>query len=741
MDRAKIRLTRAWLELKSGDSRKFRDYKVTLGRDQPVNYGEYMTKYLMCAVSALALSACAATTPKAEMATKAPATTVTPVAEKPKPELGSWGFDTSGKDLAVKPGDSFYGYANGSWAKNTQIPADKSNYGMFTALADRSDTRTREIINAAAASGGAAGSEAQKVGDYYKSFMDEAAIEAAGITPMSGHMADIEAIKSKKQLTDHFAKLATTFTGVPFTSYVYIDSKQPDTHIGYFGQAGLGLPDKDMYDVKAKQFDAVRAGYKKYIVDLFALAKMENAEKRGAAVYALEEKLASVHWSRLENRNPEKTYNKLTPAELTKIAPGVDWLSYLKILGLGDEKAVVVQQPSAFTAMAKMVGTETLDVWKDYTRLKVLNESAPYLSKAFVDLNFDLYGKTLTGTPQNKDRWKRGVEGVTGVLGESVGKLYVEKYFTPDTKAKADQLVQNLLVAMGQRLDTLAWMGSETKTKAKAKLATYNPKIGYPRVWRNYSALEVKAGDVLGNAERAAAFEYKRYLSKLGKPVDREEWIMTPMTVNAYYNPVLNEIVFPAAILQAPFFDPNADDAVNYGGIGGVIGHEISHGFDDQGSQYDASGALKNWWTDEDKKKFKVATDRLVAQYDAYCPVPAADGKPAGCVKGALTLGENIADLAGLTIAYDAYKLSLGGKPAPVIDGLTGDQRFFLGWAQVWRRNYRDKELLNRLVTDVHSPSPYRASVVRNMDAWYDAYAPLAGEKLFLAPDARVRIW
>ncbi len=700
-----------------------------------------MIKNLLCAASVLALAACATKTPMEPAKAPAMAEKLMAAMDKPKPEIGTWGFDTAGKDTSIKPGDSFYQFANGTWVKNTPIPEDKSNYGMFTALSDRSDARTRTIIEEAAASKSAAGSEAQKVGDYYRSFMDEAAIEAAGVTPLQPYFAQIDAIKSKPALTGYFAKLATSATSVPFVSYVYIDDRQPDTHIGILSQGGLGLPDKDMYDVSKKQFEPIRAGYKQFITDMFRLAKFDNPEKRAAAVYALEEKLAAAQWSRLENRDPVKTYNKMSPADLAKIAPGVDWQNYLDVLGLGGQTAINVNQPTAFTKMAKLVSSQPLDTWKDYTRFHVISEAAPFLSKDFVDANFAFNGKILSGTPQLKARWKRGVDGVGNFLGEAVGRLYVEKYFTADTKARADALVQNLLTAMGQRLDGLAWMGDETKAKARAKLATYNPKIGYPKLWRDYSALEIKAGDPLGNAVRASAFEYNRYLKKLGQPVDREEWGMTPQTVNAYYNPLLNEIVFPAAILQPPFFDPNADDAVNYGGIGAVIGHEISHGFDDQGSQYDATGALKNWWTKDDLAKFKVATDKLVAQYDAYCPFPAAEGKPAQCVKGALTLGENIADLAGLTVAYQAYKISLNGKEAPVIDGLSGDQRFFLGWAQVWRRSYRDKELQNRLVTDVHSPSEYRASVVRNLDSWYDAYKPQPGEKLYLTPEQRVKIW
>ncbi len=655
-----------------------------------------------------------------------------------KPELGTWGFDLQGMNTKVSPGSSFYQYGNGGWLQNTPIPDDKSNYGMFTVLSDRSDERTKDIIVGAATMKGV---EAKKVADFYAAFMDEAKIEKAGATPIKGELAKIKAIKTDKALVLAFANNSRRFSTSPFETVVIQDDKEPEKHIGIIGQGGLGLPDRDMYDAKNAQFEPLRAGYKKYLTALFTLLGEKDADRRAEAVYALEEKIAAAHWTRIENRDPVKTYNKLTVAELTKLAPEVDWKSWLNAVGLGKEKAVNVNQPTALAGIAKLVKSEPLEVWKDYLTLHATSEAAPYLSKAFVDARFEFYGKTLTGTPTNKDRWKRGVDQVTGSLGEAVGKLYVTKFFTPATKASADELVKNLVVAMGQRIDKLAWMSDETKAKAKAKLATYNPKIGYPKKWRDYSKLTVKANDPYGNASRASAFEYNRRLAKLGKPVDRDEWGMTPMTVNAYYNPVLNEIVFPAGILQPPFFDANADAAVNYGGIGAVIGHEISHGFDDQGSQYDAKGALANWWTPADNEKFKAATAKLVAQYNTYCPFPAAGGKPAQCVKGELTLGENIADLAGLTVAYNAYQLSLGGKPAPVIDGLTGDQRFFLGWAQVWRRKYRDQELANRLVTDPHSPSEFRTAVVRNLDVWYDAFKVQPGQKLYLSPEQRVKIW
>ena len=661
-----------------------------------------------------------------------------PAAPALHPEIGAWGFDSKGMDAGGTPGASFYQFANGGWLKTTKIPEDKSNYGMFGVLDDRSQERTKLIIQT---SKGAPGSEAQKISDLYKSFMDEAAIEKAGLAPIQAELDRVNAIKDVNGLVAEFAADSRIFRNNPFGTAVSQDEREPEKYLANIGQGGLGLPDRDMYAAKAAQFAPLRDGYKKYIETMFTLMGLPDAGKRALAVYALEEKIAATHWTRVQQRDPQKTYNKMTIAQLQKKAPGLDWTLWLKGVGLEGQAAVNVNQPSAVTGTAKLVASEPLAVWKDYVLLRAVDDVSPYLSKKFVDAHFAMYGKVLSGTPMIEDRWKRGVDQVTGSMGEAVGNLYVQKYFTPETKAAADKLVQNLLVSMGQRLDALTWMSAPTKAKAKEKLATYNPKIGYPKKWRDYSALTVKAGDPVGNAERAAAFEYNRLLAKLGQPVDRDEWGMTPMTVNAYYNPVLNEIVFPAAILQPPFFDAKADDAVNYGGIGAVIGHEISHGFDDQGAQYDAKGALKNWWSKGDTAKFKKATAMLVAQYSAYCPVAAKDGKAAQCVKGELTLGENIADLAGLTVAYNAYQIALGGKPAPVIDGMSGDQRFFLGWAQVWRRLYRDQELANRLVTDPHSPSEYRTSVVRNLDAWYTAFGVKEGDALFLPPGKRVKIW
>lgn len=657
-----------------------------------------------------------------------------------KPEIGAFGFDATGVDKTVKPGDSFYEYANGTWAKNTPIPADKPAYGMFNRLSDLSEARTREIIETAAKIKSANGTEAQKVGDYYASFMDEKTIEAKGLTPLHDVMTAIAAIKTRSDLMAIFAVMNKQGASVPYSVSINQDDKQPDRYIVNLGQGGLGLPDRDMYDLKNKQFDTLRASYKTLLTTFFTLAKLPDAEARAAAVYTLEEKIADAHWTQIEQRDPVKMYNKMSPAEVAKLAPGIDWTAYFTAAGMAKETEINVNQTTAIAKIAALVANQPLNVWQDYLIASTINDAGSVLPKAFVDARFNVYGKALAGTPQIRVRWKRGVASTEGALGEAVGKLYVGKYFTPATKARADALVKNLLASMGTRLDGLAWMSPETKAKAKVKLSTYMPKIGYPSQWRDYSALDIKPDDALGNASRAAVFEYNRNLAKLGKPVDRAEWGMTPQTVNAYYNPLLNEIVFPAAILQPPFFDPNADDAINYGGIGVVIGHEISHGFDDQGSQYDSTGALKNWWTEADTKKFKAATDQLVAQYNAYCPFEGPT-PPKQCVKGELTLGENIADVAGLTIAHEAYKLSLNGKPAATLAGLTGDQRFFLGFAQIWRTNMRPEYTQSLIVSNPHSPALYRTSEVRNIDAWYDAFGAKPGEKLYLTPEARIRIW
>jgi putative endopeptidase len=654
--------------------------------------------------------------------------TTTPPANGAKPTFGAFGFDETGMDKAISPGDDFYGFANGVWAKNTAIPADRSNYGMFTLLDDLSNQRTREIVEAAAKTPG------DKVGDLYSSFLDEKVVEAKGIAPLQPWLDKISGIKTPKDLAVVMAELRS-ITGGTFGMYVGQDDKAPDTYITSLGQSGLGMPDRDYYLKDDDNLKAARTAYAVYLEQLLSLAKMTDGKSRVAAVIAFETELAKIHWTRIDSRDSTKTYNKWQRVDFDKNAPGFDWNSFFNTAGLTKETTFLVAQPSAFTGTAKLLAATPIAVLKDYLTIHALDGAAPYLNQAFVDASFNFNSKTLSGTPEDEPRWKRGVGLVTGAMGEAVGQQYVAKYFPPQAKVEMDALVKNIIAAMDRRLAALPWMAPATRTEARAKLAAFTAKIGFPDKWRDYSAYSVVRDDLFGNITRAGDFEWQRSLAKLGKPIDRSEWGMTPMTVNAYANPVMNEIVFPAAILQPPFFDPSADPAVNYGGIGAVIGHEISHHFDDQGRKYDKSGALKDWWTADDIKNFDALTASLVKQYDAYEAMP---GKK---VQGALTLGENIADLAGMTVAYDAYKMSLGGKEAPVINGYTGDQRFYFGWAQVWRRNYRPENLAQRLLTDPHSPSIQRVQVIRNFDSWYQAFGIKDGSKLALPADQRVKIW
>jgi putative endopeptidase len=688
-----------------------------------------MIKHIvMCGVGAFALAAAAASAASAGQgaAQAAPAG---------KPQFGTWGFDAAGMDRAVKPGDNFFDFTSGTWAKNTEIPADKPVWGGFVELDDLSTRRTRTIIEDAAKTKGAPGTNERKVGDFYAAFMDEAAIEAKGTAPLKPFLQQVAAIRSKGELAKAFGELGQFGVATPFGTSVDQDLKVNTRYAAYVGQGGLGLPDRDYYlDDKNPKFVETRAKYKTHIATMLRLAGIADPEARAQRIYDLEAKIAKAHWSRVEQRQVEKLYNPMTKAELAAKMAGFDWNAYLGAAGLGGEDSIIVMHPSALTGTAALVQSEPLETWKDYLTFRTVARGAGLLPKAFVEESFAFNGKTLSGTPQLRERWKRGSDLVGNSMGEAVGQLYVAKHFPPEAKAKADELVQNLIKAMDVRLQNLAWMAPETKVKARAKLAAFTPKIGYPDKWRDYSRLEIREGDAFGNALRAAKFANQVNLDKLGKPIDRAEWGMFPQTVNAYANPLLNEIVFPAAILQPPFFDPNADDAVNYGGIGAVIGHEISHHFDDQGRKFDATGNMADWWTEADIASFKKLTDQLVAQYAAYEPLPGAK------VNGELTLGENIADLAGLAIAYDAYKMSLNGKPAPTIDGYTGDQRFFLGFGQVWRTKYRDQLLQQLLTVDSHSPSHIRPLVVRNFDPWYQAFQVGDG-KLYLKPEQRIRIW
>jgi putative endopeptidase len=680
-----------------------------------------MSRSLLLRASALALFAMAA-----------PAL----AADGSKPDIGSFGFDVAGMDRTTRAGDDFVAYTSGGYLKTLEIPADKTSFGMFTKLRDLSQERTRAIIEKAAASGGAPGSEAQKVGDFYASFMDEAAIEAKGITPIRPELDKIAAIADKTQLAAAFGRFSRIGISTPIGVGVGPDRKNPDAFQVGASQGGLGLPDRDYYlDTANPKFAEARAKYQAYVATLLKLSGFADADARARGIFDLETKIAATHWTRVERRQAEKTYNPVARADLEKSYPGVDWGQLLTSAGLEGQPVINMSTPSALLGAGKLIDSEPLAVWKDYLAFQLLRDVAPVLPKAFVDANFDMYSKTLGGQPAQTPRWKRGTDTTTAVLGEALGKLYVAEYFPPEAKAKADELVKNIIAAMDARLANLAWMDPATRTAARAKLAAFTPKIGYPDKWLDYSALEIRKGDAIGNLARATEFQYARQVAKLGKPVDRSEWFMTPMTVNAYANPVWNEIVFPAAILQAPFFDAKADPAVNYGGIGAVIGHEITHHFDDQGRKYDKTGKLADWWTPQDVERFKVMTDKVVAQYGAYEPLP---GKK---INGELTLGENMADLAGINIAFDAWKLSLKGKKAKTIDGWTGEQRFFLGFSQVWRQKYRDAILLQQLTTDPHSPGNFRPYVVRNLDAWYTAFDVKPGEKYYLGPADRLKVW
>lgn len=672
--------------------------------------------------------------PTAGAAAPAP-TPVAPVA-KPRPVIGDWGFDLAGMDRSVVPGADFYRYANGGWLASTAIPDDRSSVSVFSALTDQSDERSRQIIESAT---GAPGSDGQRIGDYYRTFMAEDAIEARGIAPIHDELDRIAAIKDAAGVALELAAAARRFENSPVRVHVIVDIRDPDHHIPVVYQGGLGLSDRDMYDVKAKQFAGQRAAYQKYIATMFGLIGWKDAERRAAAVYALEQRLAQAHWTAVQSRDPQKTYNRRTLAELAKQAPGLDWTQWLPAVGLDGQAAVMVMQPSAIAAMSRLVRSQPVAVWRDYLTLQRLTASAPYLPRRFVDAHFEMFSKALWGTPRIKERQRRAIDEVLERMGDAVARIYVAKYFPPETKAAAEALVENLRRALARRIDGLTWMSPETRAEAKAKLAACGVDIGYPATWHDYAALTITAGDAIGNARRAGELEYRRLLAKLGTRADHEDWWMTPMTVDAYASGAV--IVFPAGILQPPFFDPDADAAINYGAIGAYIGHELSHHFDDRGAQFDAKGALRNWWTPDDARRFKAATDKLVAQYGTYCPIPAGDGRPAQCVNGALTLSENVADLVGVTIAYDAYQLSLGGQAPPVLDGLTGEQRFFLGWAQIWRNRQREQQVANRLATDPHSPPVFRVDTVRNLDAWYSAFRPAASDALYLAPDQRVRIW
>ena len=688
-----------------------------------------MKRLVILLAATTALAGCTASPPPEVMAPAAPAEAPPAPAPVPKPELGTFGFDTAGMDRSVQPGDNFYMFSNGTWARNTPIPADKSNYGMFTRLDDLSKERTRVIIEEAAKD------PSSKIGNAYNSYLDTAAIEAKGLAPILPWLGEIKDLSNRSGYAALAAKAGRYGIGIPFGLYVGQDDKSPDRYVTQMFQSGIGMPDRDYYLLQDERMKGVRAKYLEHLTNVLTLAGESNAAARAKALLDFETEIAKVQWTQVDSRDATKTYNLMPLARVQADAKGFDWATFLRDSGLSAATEINVAQPSAVNGIARLLSRAPLQVLKDQLLIGSLDQYAAVLPSSFDKEAFSFYGTTLSGTPQQEERWKRAVTFTTGSLADDVSQVYVARHFPPETKAAADELVRNVVAAMGRRIDSLTWMAPETKVRAKAKLANFRTKIGYPSQWKNYSALEIRRDDPLGNAMRAAEWGHNDNITRLGEPIRRWEWGMTPMTINAYANFGMQEIVFPAAILQPPFFDPNADPAINYGGIGAVIGHEISHHFDDQGAKYDENGRLNEWWTEADRKAFEAAGKALIAQYDAYQIFP--DAK----VKGALTLGENIGDLAGLTIAHDAWMHSLGGAEAPTIDGFSGDQRFYLGWAQVWRRNYREANLRQRLITDPHSPSEQRAAVVRNLDPWYPAFNVQPGQKLYLPPEQRVRIW
>jgi putative endopeptidase len=684
-------------------------------------------------LGAAAIAALLTATAHAESAPAAPVAAAAATPNLTAAKMGSWGFDLSGRDTAKTPGDNFYDFANGLWDARTEIPADRARYGAFDALRELSDARSLKVIQTAATLPAAKG-EAQQVGALYASFMDEARIAKLDAQPLTPYLAAVKAAKSHEAIAALMGKSSKGFGSSVFGVYIGQEAKDPNTYAVYLGQAGLGLPDRDYY--LTEQFADKKAKYQVYVAAQLKAAGWAEPEKNAAAIVALETAIAKVSWSKIEQRDPVAGYNPMPVADLVKLAPDFPWASYLTATGLKAAGTVIVGEKSAFPKIAKIFADTPVATLQAWMAFNLVNEMSPYLSPRFVDARFDFVGKTLSGQPMNRPRWKRGVGIVDSNLGEAVGKLYIETFFPAESKTKMVGLVSDLRTALKARIENLTWMGSETKAKALEKLSTFTVKIAYPDRWRDYSALTVKPDDLVGNVARSTAFQWAFEVNRLNGPVDRMEWGMFPQTVNAYYNPQMNEIVFPAAILQSPFFDPDADPAINYGGIGGFIGHEITHGFDDQGRQFAADGSLNDWWQPADAAKFKVQTDRLDGQYSAFEPLPGAK------VQGQLTMGENIADLGGLLTALDAYKLSLKGQPSPVIDGLTGDQRVFLGWAQVWRTKSRDDALRQQIASDPHSPPRYRVNgVVRNMDAWYEAFGVKPGDALYVAPENRVRIW
>lgn len=682
------------------------------------------------AVLSLALAACSEKSVETEMTEVTKTMTVEPKSAV----LGTFGIATEHMDTAVDPGENFYEFVNGTWLKNKEIPADRSRFGAFNVLSDQAETRVRKIIETAASKSDPSADE-KRIGDFYNAFLNTDLIEEKGLAPVQ---PALDRIKAAEIHEDVLALMADTGLGLasPVSPYVYIDAKQNDEYIVYMTQSGLSLPNRDYYFDDSEKGQKILTGYRDLASTMLSEAGAENAAERAEAVLAFETALAEGHWTRVQQRDRDLTYNKMSTAELAEMAPGVNWDMMLTALGLGEQETVIIREKSAIENAAKVFADTPVDVLKDYLTVSLMNGHSAYLPARIDDANFEFYGKTLRGQEEQRPRWKRGVSAVNGTLGEVVGKVYVKEHFPPNSKVQMDELVENIRGAFKTGIDGLEWMGDDTKKQAQYKLAKFNPKIGYPDRWETYEGLNVDRDDLIGTIQSARKWSWEDSIGQLGQPIDRDEWGMTPQTVNAYYNSILNEIVFPAAILDAPFFDPNADPAVNYGGIGAVIGHEMGHGFDDQGRKSDGDGIQRDWWTEADAEAYEARAKLLADQYSAFEPLPGEN------LDGRLGLGENIGDLTGVTMAYNAYKKSLNGEEAPVIDGYTGDQRFFMAWAQVWAIKWREEALSAQIKNGPHSPGEFRANgIVRNFQPWYDAFGITEDDAMYLAPEDRVKIW
>ena len=661
-----------------------------------------------------------------------------PASGAAEPEALSSGLDLDAMDTSVKPGDDFFRYMNGAWVEATEIPADRSSYDTFAILRDEAQANVKAIIEDSANGDFAKGTDQQKVGDLYKSYLDMETRNALGMTPLQPELEEIDSIASHADLTTYFARASRYSVSMPLDLEQLVDWNDPNRYSMMITQGGLGLPDREYYLLEDEKSATIRQQYTEHVAKTFDLAGLPNGRESAGAILALETRLAEKNMTKEQNRQRAENYIEVARADLADIMPQMNWGAYFAEFGMPELDSVIMygHPHGYFTALDEIIHDTDIDTWKTYLRWRALRNSATLLTKAIDDQHFDFYRRTLSGIEEPRAPWRRATTTVSGTLGEVVGKVYVERHFPPEAKERMEALVRNLVVAYEQSIKDLDWMGEETKVAALEKLSKFSSKIGYPDKWRDYSALEIEADDLYGNLQRAALANHKRDMDRHDGPVDRSEWFLTPQTVNAGYMPPMNQIIFPAAILQPPFFNLEADDAVNYGAIGAVIGHEIGHGFDDQGSTFDGDGALRNWWTDEDRAEFEKRTGALVEQFNAFKPFDDLS------LNGEFTQGENIGDLSGITIGLKAYKMSLNGEEAPIIDGFTGVQRVFLGWSQVWRSKIRDEALRRRIATGVHTPDEYRANgSVRNVPEWYEAFDVQEGDALYLPPEERVKIW